>query len=164
VSKKLEESEGSRFSSTFRRTWWKSVRMNSNADLSAFPWQGDLEASRDVGTRQREGFAMVLGWLEMYRSRVRLAAGRDVCVRFWKEQVLAKERQPWQLEQWSAAIHWYLRWLKYRQDRGDETRALDERARNAVERAGGRRGLARRTRETYGRWAAGRWDGLSIVE
>jgi len=104
---------------------------------------------------------MVLGWFETFRSRHRLAASREACVLFWKEQVKVKERPAWQLEQWTAAIEWYLRWVKNTRDRGDETRTLEGRARDAVERAGCRRGLARLTRETYGRWAAGfaRWAG-----
>ncbi len=68
---------------------------------------------------------------------------------------MAKDREAWQLEQWAGAIQWYLRWLKYRQETGAELRSLDERVRRAVESAGARRGLARRTRETYGRWATG---------
>jgi hypothetical protein len=104
---------------------------------------------------------MVPGWFESFRSRNRLAPGREACISFWKEQVKSKERAAWQLEQWTAAIEWYLRWVKNTRDRGDETRTLEERARDAVDRAGCRRGLARLTRETYGRWAAGfaRWTG-----
>ena len=51
--------------------------------------------------------------------------------------------------------------MKNTRDRGDETRTLEERARDAVDRAGCRRGLARLTRETYSRWAASfaRWTG-----
>ena len=74
---------------------------------------------------------------------------------------MLKEREPWQLEQWSGAIQWYLRWLKYQREAGGEVRTLEERVGRAVEGAGARRGLLRRTRETYGRWAAGfaRWAG-----
>jgi integron integrase len=135
--------------------------MNSNKSMVMFVWSADLEASRDVNPRQRDAFSMVLGWLENWRARVGCEAGRDVCIRFWREQVMIKDREPWQLEQWSGAIQWYLRWMKYRLESGGEVRSLDERVRNAVERAGARRGLARRTRETYGRWAAGfaRWAG-----
>ncbi len=32
-----------------------------------YPWSKDLEASSDVRLREREGFAMLLGWLE-YRK------------------------------------------------------------------------------------------------
>lgn len=120
-----------------------------------------MEKSRDVGHRQRDAFAMVIGWFEHWRLRIRLEASRDACRRFWREQVMSKPREPWQLDQWSGAIQWYLRWLKYQQENGGEARSLEERVRSAVERAGARRGLARRTRETYGRWAAGfaRWTG-----
>ena len=135
--------------------------MNSQPPLALHSWSKDLEASRDVHPRQRDGFAMVLGWFETFRSRNRLAPGREACVRFWTEQVKVKERPAWQLEQWTAAIEWYLRWVKNTRERGEQTRTLEERVRDAVERAGSRRGLARLTRETYGRWAGSfaRWTG-----
>lgn len=135
--------------------------MNSQSSVVLYPWSKDLEASRDVGNRQRDGFALLLGWLETYRARLRLGVGRETCERFWKEQVKSKERPEWQLQQWAGAIQWYLRWLRNCQERGDDTRSLDERVRDAVNRAGSRRGLARLTRETYGRWAASfaRWVG-----
>ncbi|MEO5916233.1 MAG: integron integrase [Luteolibacter sp.] len=135
--------------------------MNSEKPVVVYAWGADLEASRDLNPRQREAFAMVLGWLEHWRLRLGREAGRETCKEFWREQVMVKERQPWQLEQWSGAIQWYLRWMKYRQESGGEVRSLEERVRQAVESAGARRGLALRTRETYGRWAAGyaRWAG-----
>jgi hypothetical protein len=110
--------------------------MNANQAPALYPWSGDLEASRDVGSRQRDGFAMLLGWLESFRSRQHLEAGRAACERFWREQVLIKDREPWQLGQWSGAMQWYLRWLRYQRENGREARNLEERVRNAVERAG----------------------------
>ncbi len=135
--------------------------MNPQSSAALYPWSKDLEASRDVGNRQRDGFALLLGWLETFRARHGLAVGREACECFWKEQVKSKDRPEWQLQQWSAAIQWYLRWVRNCQQRGDDTRSLDERVRDAVNRAGSRRGLARLTRETYGRWAASfaRWVG-----
>jgi integron integrase len=135
--------------------------MNAMTSQGLFAWSADLEASRDVSFRERDGFAMLLGWLEKFRSREELEPSRSTCERFWREQVMQKPREEWQLGQWSAAISWYLRWLSYRQESGGEVRTLEERVRSAVDRAGGRRGLARKTRETYGRWAAGyaRWAG-----
>ena len=104
---------------------------------------------------------MLLGWLETFRARQGLEVGRGACERFWKEQVKSKLRLGWQLEQWSGAIQWYLRWVRNSAVRGNPTRSLDERVRDAVNRAGSRRGLARLTRETYGRWVASfaRWCG-----
>ncbi len=106
---------------------------------------------------------MVLGWLEAFRVRRRLAPGREACKRFWWEHVRSKERPAWQLEQWSEAIRWYLRWLKHLREAGGEARSLEERVRDAVDRAGARRGLARQTRGTYGRWAVdfARWTGAA---
>jgi integron integrase len=119
-----------------------------------YPWSKDLEASSDVRVRERESFAMLLGWMEKFVAGKALCPGRAVCARFWKDQVQAKPREAWQIEQWGAAIRWYLRWLEHRQARGGEVRSLPHRVRDAVERAGARRGLAPRTRETYGRWVA----------
>ena len=138
-----------------------SVLMNTLQSPMLYPWSKDLEASRDVNDRQCQAFAMILGWLEKFRSQQRLSPDREACTRFWREQVQSKERESWQLEQWASAIQWYLRWLKYAQERGDDTRTLEDRVRDAVDRAGARRGLARLTRDTYGRWAAGfaRWTG-----
>jgi len=137
------------------------VRMNTSQAPMLYPWSRDLERSRDVSDRESQAFSMLLGWLETFRSRQGLAPCRETCTRFWREQVLAKCRESWQLEQWAGAIQWYLRWLKHAQVRGDETRTLEERVRDAVNRAGARQGKARSTRETYGRWAAGfaRWAG-----
>jgi hypothetical protein len=67
---------------------------------------------------------------------------------------MTRTREAWQIDQWGAALRWYLRWLDYQQAKGGEVRSLLERVRDAVFRAGARRGLAPRTRETYGRWVA----------
>lgn len=126
-----------------------------------YAWTCDLEASRDVREKDLAAFAMVLGWLERFRSHIGLAAGREACTRFWKEQVLAKPRESWQMEQWAVAIRWYLRWLENRYVAGGEVRSLEERVKMAVEKVGTRRGLAPRTRETYGQRVAAfaRWVG-----
>ncbi|MCH7225219.1 integron integrase [Haloferula sp. A504] len=67
---------------------------------------------------------------------------------------MGKARQPWQLEQWPAAMRWYLRWLELARKTGEDHRSLAERVRDAVESAGARRGLAIPTRRAYGSWAA----------
>jgi hypothetical protein len=135
--------------------------MNSQATAGLYAWSKDLEASRDVLIRERPAYAMLLGWLERFRLNQGLPAGRDACERFWKESVMARPREPWQAEQWAGAIRWYLRWLENRYETGGEVRSLEERVRMAVEKAGARRGLALRTRETYGRHAGqfARWTG-----
>ncbi|MGI9244135.1 MAG: integron integrase [Verrucomicrobiales bacterium] len=81
--------------------------------------------------------------------------------RFWSEKVRAKTRKRWQLDQWMGAMHWYLRWLELCAERGLEVRSVPERMKAAVESAGARRGLARRTRETYASWVVryGQWTG-----
>lgn len=146
------------------RTFVESVRVNSQSAAGLYAWSRDLEASRDVLIRERPAYAMLLGWLERYRLNQGLPAGRDACTRFWKESVLVRSREPWQAEQWAGAIRWYLRWLENQYEAGGEVRSLEERVRMAVEKAGARRGLARRTRETYGRHAGqfARWTGTAL--
>lgn len=128
------------------------MKTQNSADLYA--WSKDLEASSDIRQREVPAFAMLLGWLEKFAIGRGLRPGRDSCTSFWKESVMTRPRESWQIDQWGAAIRWYLRWLENRQAVGGEVRSLPERARDAVDRAGARRGLAPRTRETYGRWAA----------
>ena len=88
--------------------------------------------------------------------RYGLPAGREAAKTFWKSDVLGegREREPWQLEQWTAAIQWYLDWLAACAEAGADHRSLPERMRAAVHSAGSRRGLARRTKLCYGAWAA----------
>lgn len=72
-----------------------------------YPWSKDLEASSDVHLREREGFAMLLGWLEKFVVGSGLTPGREACERFWKEQVRARQREKWQLDQWGpASLHY----------------------------------------------------------
>ena len=75
---------------------------------------------------------------------------------FWRSEVLAegRHREPWQLEQWEDAIKWYLAWLDACAEDGADHRSLPERVPAAVNSAGARRGLARRTKQCYGAWAA----------
>lgn len=118
-------------------------------------WRADLKVFRGLRDPERVGFLMLLEWFENFRLRLKLEAGREAAVLFWKEEVVAKgPREDWQLDQWSAALSWYLRWLEACQERGAETRSLPERLRDAVERGGARRGLAERTRDCYGPWVA----------
>ena len=121
-----------------------------------FDWRTDLEASRNVDRRQQHGFTMLLGWYENFRLRLGLKAGRESAKSFWKAEVLGRgvEREPWQLEQWAEAMAWYLDWLKHCREVGGDHRSLAERMRQASDQTGARRGLARRTRQTYGCWIA----------
>ena len=93
---------------------------------------------------------MSLKWL------VKDSAGRESGKMFWRLEVLREgiTREAWQLEQWSQAIQWYLNWLVACQENGADHRSLVERVRAAVHSSGARRGLARRTKQCYGAWAA----------
>lgn len=127
--------------------------MNTKVVSDLYAWSKDLESSSDVLHREIPAFAMLLGWYEKFLGARGLNPGREACELFWKESVMVRNREGWQIEQWGAAIRWYLRWFENRLEAGGEVRSLPERVRDAVNRAGARRGLAPRTRETYGRWA-----------
>ena len=59
---------------------------------------------RGLAERERVGFLLVLEWLENFRLRLGLEAGRDAANAFWRMEVRAegRVREPWQLEQWKA--------------------------------------------------------------
>ena len=90
------------------------------------------------------------------RLRLELKAGKEAATLFWKREVRRKDRprQDWQLEQWGEAIRWYLEWLEACERAKADHRSLPERLRNAVSSAIARRGLADKTDEAYGAWAA----------
>ena len=98
----------------------------------------------------------MLEWFENFRLRNELDAGRDAAKVFWRTEVLREghRREDWQLDQWSAAMQWYLKWLGACTEAKCDHRSLAERLRTAVNLAGARRGLARRTKQCYGAWAA----------
>lgn len=127
-----------------------------NASHSRWCWRKDLSGFRGLTERERTGFLLVLEWFENFRLRYELAAGREASVLFWKTEVLreGREREKWQLEQWSDAIRWYLDWLEACAGAGADHRSLEERVRAAVHSAGARRGLSLRTKQCYGAWAA----------
>ena len=82
--------------------------MSSNLSLKAC-WRADLESSRDLSSRQKHGFFMLLGWFENFRLRHGLPAGREAAMTFWRDQIVGeKEREHWQLEQWTESLSWYL--------------------------------------------------------
>ncbi|MGB6222963.1 integron integrase [Haloferula sp.] len=119
--------------------------------------------SRNLERREIEAYGFLIAWFEERRVRAGMEPGRAAAIWFWKEVVLAKERKEWQLDQWSAAMVWYLNWLKLCLERGDEARTLPERMKAAVHQTGARRGLALTTRKTYGGWVArfGSWAGTA---
>lgn len=122
-------------------------------------WRKDLAASREFNQEEKQGLEIACNWFESWRFRAEMPAGRESARKFWQSEVLAKRREPWQLEQWAQALRWFLEWLKLCQSRGGSGLSLPERLRSAVYSAGARRGLALKTRETYAGWVArfGRW-------
>ena len=130
-------------------------QVHSSSRRPEMNWREDLSVFRGLSERDRARFLLTLEWFENFRLRVRLPAGRKAAICFWKYEVIARgPREDWQLNQLSAAIDWYLRWLKACEMKGGEHRSLAERLRTAVEAAGSRRGLAERTKQCYGAWAA----------
>jgi integron integrase len=99
---------------------------------------------------------LVLEWFENFRLRSELDAGRDAAKLFWRQEVLREDRprEKWQFEQWADALQWYLQWLAACAEAGADHRSLAERVRAAVRSACSRRGLALRTKQCYGAWAA----------
>lgn len=96
-------------------------------------WEDDLNASRDVGDRDRQGYFFLLSWFESWRLRLRLAPGREAARKFWKVEVVSKPRKDWQKKQWAEAMRWYLHWLEICEKGGKPTISLAERVRDAVE-------------------------------
>ena len=119
-------------------------------------WRKDLSEFRGLTDRERAGFLLVLEWFENFRLRHELAADRETAKFFWQSEVKreGRERESWQLDQWGDAITWYLGWLEACASAGADHRSLAERLRSAVHSAGARRGLAPRTKQCYGAWAA----------
>ncbi len=119
-------------------------------------WRKDLAEFRGLTDRERTGFLLVLEWFENFRLRYELKAGREAAKVFWKAEVLRDgfKREDWQLQQWGDAIQWYLNWLGACDEAGADHRSLAERLRMAARSAGSRRGLAPRTKQSYGAWAA----------
>jgi integron integrase len=123
---------------------------------SRWSWRKDLAEFRGLSDRERAGFLLVLEWFENFRLRHELEAGREAVRAFWQKDVLREgsPREDWQLEQWEAALHWYLNWLEACAEANADHRSLPERLRTAVYSAGARRGLALSTKRSYGAWAA----------
>ncbi len=124
-------------------------------------WRHDLKAARDVPHSKRAGFERLLAWFESWCVRQQMAPGREAARAFWVHQVKVKCREAWQWDQAKEAIGWYLQWLRHAETSSKQALTLEERVFQAVDRAGGRRGLALRTRQTYGRWVMrfARWAG-----
>ena len=74
----------------------------SKDSCGLYAWSKDLEASSDVRLRERQSFALLLGWLEKFVAGHDQGPGREACERFWKESVMAWSREAWQIEQWGA--------------------------------------------------------------
>jgi len=117
-------------------------------------WREDLTNSRDLGVRDIESFGFLISWFDEWRVHRSLKLDRDSAKRFWSECVRSKDREEWQLRQWTEAMRWVLNWVQICEQEGKEYRSLSERMKNALYQAGRRRGLALNTLRTYGGWIA----------
>ena len=119
-------------------------------------WRKDLADFRGLSNSEKAGYLLVLEWFENFRLRHELDAGREAVRTFWRSDVQRpdREREPWQLEQWEAALQWYLNWLDACAEADADHRSLPERLRTAIRSAGARRGHAPRTKQCYGAWLA----------
>ncbi len=124
------------------------VRMSALSS-SHFSWRDDLAASRDLNESDRLGFEITLTWYERWRRGRQVDPGRESAREFWRDQVLIKPREAWQLDQWAEAIRWYLRWLSFCEAKGGQGLSLSERVYRTTHCSGARRGFAQKTRDTY---------------
>ena len=110
------------------------IRSIMTALKSRWCWRRDLAGFRGLSERERAGFLLVLEWFENFRLRHGMEAGRDAAKAFWREEVVreGRPREEWQLDQWSDAIGWYLKWLDSCAEAGADHRSLPERLRAAV--------------------------------
>jgi len=119
--------------------------MNANFASSArktrFDWRQDLEASRDLSRTEIQSTGFVVGWFEDWRVRGDMPPGKESARRFWKEMVLGKSREPWQLEKWAEGMRGYLRWLDGCKRVGGDGRSIPERLETIMHSAGTRRRL-----------------------
>lgn len=141
-----------------RAVFVNSVFMNANSNAEvpkiSFDWRADLASSRDLTHREIDAFGYVLSWMEDWRVKKGMPAGREAAKRWWREVAKPKQRPEWQLRQWTEAIQWFLGWLKICTCAGEDVRSIPERLKNAVHHAGARRGLSLKTRQTYSGWLA----------
>ena len=63
---------------------------------------------RGLSDKERAAYLVLLEWFEHFRMCFDLNAHREAATAFWRTMVMKEgvEREPWQLEQWSAAIKW----------------------------------------------------------
>lgn len=135
---------------------------NPFSSAQQYPWWADLNASRNINAFDKSGYEILLSWFEGWRLWHRRDPGQQAAREFWTVQILGgREREYWQKEQWAAAFRWYLQWLEFCFQTGKPNKGLAERVRDAVENTAARRGLAYRTRLSYGAWCArfAQWAG-----
>ena len=132
-------------------------------DAMTYDWREDMLAARDLSPREKDRYGFAVGWFDTWRIRKELPPGAESARRFWREEVLRKPRERWQLQQWTEAMRWYLHWFGLCQKAGKPAISVAERMGKAVHTVGARRGLSRSTRKSYGGWVIrfGAWVGTA---
>lgn len=119
-------------------------------------WEDDLSHSRDVIARDKYAYAFLLHWYESWRLQKRLEPSAASARLFWRDRILddpEEKRETWQIDQWTEAMRWYVKWLDVcEQRKGEVPKCLYERVGVALEHVGARRGMSPRTLQTYGSW------------
>jgi len=63
-------------------------------------WRSDLEASHNLSDLEKQHYGFVLAWFETWRLKLGMDTDRRAAVEFWRNQVMAKPRNDWQLAWW----------------------------------------------------------------
>lgn len=132
--------------------------MATNDKSTRLSWRRDLAAHRGLTDQEKAGYLPVLEWFESFRSHRGLEPGSGAVDLFWKIEVVPKDRprESSHLQQWRRALDWYLHWLSACAVEKGEPQRLPQRATAAEAAARAacvRLGMARRTAQSYGRWA-----------
>jgi len=87
-------------------------------------WREDLLRSRNLDKREIEGYGFFIGWFDSWRVGKELKLGRNSAERFWREVVKSKEREQWQIDQWTEAMSWFLEWGAICKRKGSDYKSL----------------------------------------
>lgn len=68
-------------------------------ETSPVSWRDDLKMARNVPESRKPGFELLLSCFEDWRLGKQLEPGHEAACAFWREQVKAKPRADWQIDQ-----------------------------------------------------------------
>lgn len=128
--------------------------MATNHPTARLSWRRDLAAHRGLTDPEKAAYLPVLEWFESFRSHRGLEPGSEAADRFWKTEVVPKDRprESAHLQQWRRALDWYLRGLGACAEEKADSGDLPQRAAAAVKAACLRLGMAPCTAKCYVAW------------